>query len=121
MTISTIIATAEELVLTCVIGIIALMLFTGGILLVFSIKPREYNSAIWMTLIAFFLLWGHVESIAALEISFLSAINILETIAVVFMLMAIFEIMLVEKINIVKIYKYIALAFVFIVIRILSQ
>ena len=112
---------AEGLVITCVIGIIALMLFTGGILLVFSIKPREYKSAIWMTLIAFFLLWGPAESMAAMEIPFLSATDVLEIIAVVFMLIAIFEAILVEKVNVAKIYKYITLAFVFIVIRILSQ
>ena len=94
---------------------LAIILFTGGILLVFSIKPREYKSAAWMSGIAFFLLWNSMESIRALKISFLNGTDFLELTAIIFILIGWFE-----K-NHTKKYAYATIALFYIVTTILSQ
>ena len=108
-------ALAEETVIASTIGIIALILFAGGLLLVFSIKPREYKSATWMSGIAFYLLWNSMEGIKTSEISFLNAINILELTAIAFTLIGIFEKRPAKK------YIWITFAFLYIVLVILSH
>jgi hypothetical protein len=111
-----IIVMAGELVIVCIGGATALILFMGGLLLIFSIKPRGYKSATWMTGIAFYLLLDFVESIETLSISFLNATSILTWTAVAFILLAIFG-----KCSAVKRYTYATLAFAYIVIRIFSH
>jgi hypothetical protein len=85
-----IIVMAGGLVVVYIGGAIALILFIGGALLVFSIKPRGYRSATWMTGIAFYLLLDFMESIKTLGVSFLNATSILTWTAVAFILLAIF-------------------------------
>jgi len=115
-----IMAEAGKLIIACIVGITALILFTGGILLVFSIKPREYKNAAWMSGIAFFLLQDSMEDIRALKISFLNAIDILELTSIAFILIAILIAMFGEN-NVAKIYKYATLALFYTVLTILSH
>ena len=77
---------AGELITVYIIGILAIILFIGGILLVFSIKPMECKNAAWMTGIAFFLLWDSMKGLEIFKISFLNATDFLELTAIAFVI-----------------------------------
>jgi len=106
---------AEKLIIIYISAVIALLLFIGGVLLIFSTKPREYKSAAWMTGIAFLLIWNFTEDVKMLEISLLNATDFLELTAIAFILLGWFE-----KNNIKK-YAYATIALFYIVATILSH